>query len=295
MPTAIQNLITQFQTKEEEARAANIKRREQVTSIFDEIISRYGPEGTFGKGAEALLERQKVRDVGATAQRDIGRGLYGVRPYEQEWEAEVGAGARLRLEDIKMERLSTAQIGKAGFMERIEEPYPDYGVMMGAVSASEQAAASRYGANLAFETAKRGREARSYEQAKSHWAMEGLGGGAGPTQVSPPPGTGLGPTPGAGMGGEPWGMPGTGWEGVGAGVTAGAPAAPTERKAPATASLMMRYHRFKKGLQRQGIGEGSIAPYEVWYRANVGTGAEKYLAGKKPAGTYPGSAYMGTR
>lgn len=131
----IEELIAQYSEREEEARAANIRRQEQVTSIFDEIIARYGPGGTYGAAAEALLGQEKVRDVGATTQRDITRGLYGIRPYEQEWEATVGAPARLRLEDIKMERLSQAQLGKAGFLERIEEPYPDYGALMQAVSA----------------------------------------------------------------------------------------------------------------------------------------------------------------
>lgn len=287
----LQSLITQFQTKEAEARAANIKRREQVTSIFDEIIARYGPEGTYGKGAEALLERQKVRDVGATAQRDIGRGLYGIRPYEQEWEAGVGAEARLRLEDIKMERLSTAQMGKAGFMERIEEPYPDLSALMQAVSA--QAGAG----GMPGYAAPRQPSAPPGE----HPYMGTLG-GASLTQVSPPPGRGLGPTPGAGLGDEPWGMPGLGGavmpgpEAAVAGApTAGVPTAPTQRKAPQTASLISRYSRYKKQLQRQGIGAGSIASYDIWYRANVGTGAEQYLSRKQPTGTYPGSAYMGTR
>lgn len=130
MPTAMEDLMGQFAAKESEARAANIKRKQQIESIFDEIITRYGPSGTYGEAARALLERQKVRDVGATAQRDISRGMYGIRPYEAEWEAEVGAPARLKLEDIMMQRLSQAQVGKAGFLERIEEPYPDYGAIM---------------------------------------------------------------------------------------------------------------------------------------------------------------------
>ncbi len=134
--SAIQALIEQFSTKEAEARASNIERKEAIESIFDEIIARYGPGGTYGASAEAMLERQKVRDVGATTQRDISRGMYGIRPYEQEWEATTGAAARLKLEDIKMERLSSAQLGKAGFLEGIEETYPDYGALMQAVSAA---------------------------------------------------------------------------------------------------------------------------------------------------------------
>jgi len=46
--SAIQALIEQFSTKETEARASNIKRKEAIESIFDEIIARYGPGGTYG-------------------------------------------------------------------------------------------------------------------------------------------------------------------------------------------------------------------------------------------------------
>lgn len=131
----VNTLLNQYQKMADEARLSNLTRQKAIESIFDEIISRYGPGGGFGKGYEAELGKQKVRDVGAASQRDIGRGLYGIRPYEAEWESTTGAGARLKLEDIKMERLSSAQMGKAGFMERIEQPYPDYGPLASAYSA----------------------------------------------------------------------------------------------------------------------------------------------------------------
>lgn len=136
MATALEDLIKSFETKEAAARQANITRQAQITSIFDEIIARYGPEGTYGAAALEQLRGQKVRDVSAAKQTDISRGLYGVSPRETEWEAAVGAPARLKLEDIKMERLSQAQLGKAGFMERIEEPYPDYGALTAAAQAA---------------------------------------------------------------------------------------------------------------------------------------------------------------
>jgi len=134
----IDAILEAISKQEATASQANVARQAQVEAIFDEVISRYGPEGSYGKAAEILLGREKVRDVGATAQRDISRGMYGIRPYEQEWEAAVGAPARLKLEDIKMERLSQAQLGKAGFLERIEDEYPDYGL---AAQLASQAAA----------------------------------------------------------------------------------------------------------------------------------------------------------
>jgi len=147
----LEDIIAQMETAAEESRLANIRRQEQVSAIFDEIIARYGPGGTFGKGAEAILERQKIGDVGAGAQRWISAGLYGTEVgggLERAWESEVGAPARLRLEDIKMERLSQAQLGKAGFVERIEDVYPDYGMMAQLISqaANVPGAGGGYGA-----------------------------------------------------------------------------------------------------------------------------------------------------
>jgi len=136
-------LIESLSAKEEEAKAANLKRQAVIESIFDEVIARYGPEGTYGKAAETLIEKQKVRDVSATAQRDIGRGLYGIRPYEAEWEATTGAEARLKLEDIKMERLSQAQLSKAGFLEGITDEYPDYDSIASLVA--QAAGSANYG------------------------------------------------------------------------------------------------------------------------------------------------------
>lgn len=127
--SSLDEVLANLQSQESIARASNLQRKEQIEAIFDEVIARYGSEGTYGRAAELLIGQQKVRDVGATAQRDISRGMYGVRPYEQEWEAAVGAPARLKLEDIKMERLSQAQYAKAGFLTGIEEEYPDYGLV----------------------------------------------------------------------------------------------------------------------------------------------------------------------
>jgi len=124
----INAIIASLQQKEAQAYAANLARKEQVEGIYDAIIERYGAGGTFGTGFEAELEQAKTSAVGGAIQRDISRGLYGVTPYEATWEKEIGTPARLKLEDIKMEKLTSAEMAKAGFLERIEEPYPDYGL-----------------------------------------------------------------------------------------------------------------------------------------------------------------------
>lgn len=97
---------------------------------LDEFQSIVGEGPTFGKSYLDILERAKVRDVSATKQSDISRGLYGLRDRGTEWESSVGAGARLKLEDLLTERLSSALGAKASFLQSIEEPYPDYSGLM---------------------------------------------------------------------------------------------------------------------------------------------------------------------
>lgn len=129
----LEDIIAKYESAAEQAKAATAKREAEVTSIYDEIIARYGPAGTYGRAAEALLERAGEKAVGLGTQQLISSGLYGTQMgggLRTAWESEVGAPARLQIEDIKMERLSQAQLGKAGFVERIEDAYPDYGSLM---------------------------------------------------------------------------------------------------------------------------------------------------------------------
>ena len=136
------NLLQMFQQAEEKSRTANLQRAAQVEAIFDEIIERYKPGGSFGQGYAELLKGQKQREVGSGVQSMISSGLAGTTTAAglgRRWEAEVGAPARLKLEDIQMERLSGAQAQKAGFLERIEEPGPDFNALMQAYSAQASA------------------------------------------------------------------------------------------------------------------------------------------------------------
>lgn len=172
------------------ARRANEMRYAQAMSIYDEIIKRYQPGGTFGQAALGQLEKQKVRDVGKETQQMISSGLYGTTTtagLPGKWEAEVGAPARLRLEDIMMERLSQAQIGKAGFIERREDVYPDVGRYAGYAQQTAAAAPTRA-------------PQRSLAEFMREFAQPTLG-----TMFRPPGAggtggkvTGTGPTPGGG-------------------------------------------------------------------------------------------------
>ena len=252
--SAIEDLIKQFSTAQTSAIAANKQRQTAIESIFDEIIARYGPEGSYGKSAEALIEAQKVRDVGTTSQSDISRGLYGIRPYGAEWEATTGAKARLTLEDLRMERLSAAQTGKAGFLENITDQYPDYNALMQAVSAGSsiprRSITSSYGTRTPL-TSLPGRTAGVETPVGSYGA------------------TGAATTPGATATREPIQM-GRGYgpafqsQAELARISAGSTGATGKLSAPYTASLTNRYDRYKKAMKRHP--GAVVATYEQWYQ-----------------------------
>lgn len=120
----------------EQARQANIARRQQIESMYGEMMKRYQPGGAFERAGLGQIERARTKGVGKEMQQMISSGLFGTTTAAgtgRRWEAEVGAPSRLRLEDIMQQRLTGIQQQKAGFLERIQEPYPDYSKLMGAV------------------------------------------------------------------------------------------------------------------------------------------------------------------
>ena len=124
------NLQNELTSAVSQANTANQRRAEQAGAIYDEIINRYQPGGSFGKAALGQLETQKKKDVGKQTQGLISSGLYGTTTATglgKQWESDVGQPSRLRLEDLMMERLSQAQLGKASFLERQEDVGPDLG------------------------------------------------------------------------------------------------------------------------------------------------------------------------
>lgn len=129
-----ENQSKQLARLEEREATGKIGKGQQRT--LEKLRGLVGEESTFGKSYLDLLEKQKVRDVSSAQQSDISRGLYGLRNRGQEWESSVGAGARLKLEDLLTERLSGALGAKASFLQSIEEPYPDYNALMQANQAT---------------------------------------------------------------------------------------------------------------------------------------------------------------
>ena len=93
----------------------------EITGLLDQIIERYKIGGEFGKAELALLNRAKTKSLASTMQGMVSAGLAGTTVPTgagKKWEEEIGMPSRLRLEDIRTERLTGAMGAKAGFMER---------------------------------------------------------------------------------------------------------------------------------------------------------------------------------
>lgn len=196
--------LNELMAAQAEANKANELRYQQGMAIYDEIINRYQPGGTFGKAALGQLEKQKVRDVGAETQQLISSGLYGTTTAGgtgRRWEESVGAPARLRLEDIMMERLSQAQVGKAGFIERREDVGPGLGTIADLAAGIGQGqtggGATFAGPSPSFTSADLlARYQKSYEQFKAEQGTKGgvhtppITGKSKPTSTTQPTSTG---------------------------------------------------------------------------------------------------------
>lgn len=131
------DLVSGFQEREAAARAANIKREQEIRGIYGDIIGQYEEGGAFREAGLADIERTRTRAIGAGTQQMISSGLYGTTTAAAiPVQAEAGARqARLRLEDVLEQRTTEAKKGLASFAERIETPYPDYGLLVQAMMA----------------------------------------------------------------------------------------------------------------------------------------------------------------
>lgn len=128
----IEDYIQQSMNQANEARASNLKRYDEMMGIYNEIVTQYSPTGTFMTGGKAELEATKKRDVASATAQSIESGLYGTSipaTAGARWEQDIGATARLKLEDIRTERYASALGQKAGAIERREDVYPDYSMI----------------------------------------------------------------------------------------------------------------------------------------------------------------------
>lgn len=132
MPTNYESILADFEKREKRAREANVRREREIRGTYADIISRREEGGAFKLAGLADIERTKTQAIGAGTQQMISSGLFGTTTAASiPVQAEQAAGVqRLKLEDILEQRTTEAKLGLAGFVERIEDPYPDYSMLM---------------------------------------------------------------------------------------------------------------------------------------------------------------------
>ena len=173
------SLVADFQRREAAARAANIKREKEIRGIYGDLIAQSETGGAAKVAGLAEIEQGKTKAIGAGTQQMISSGMYGTTtaaaiPVQAENQASL---SRLKLEDMLYQRTEALKLGQAGFVERIEEPYPDYGMLVQAMMA--QASQQPTAAPAPVSTQP--------EQSLSDWMRKEFG---------PPPG-GYTPAPGS--------------------------------------------------------------------------------------------------
>lgn len=126
-------ILDQLQAQQVRTNLANKKREKEIRNLLSGVIEQYQPGGSFGAGVEADLARQKEKTVAEGTQAAISGGMANVVGGTQAigslgraFEEEIGAPTRLKLEDLRMERLAQAKQGLAGFVERIQNTGPNY-------------------------------------------------------------------------------------------------------------------------------------------------------------------------
>lgn len=187
----------------DKATAANEKRYKEITGIWDNIISQYQPGGSFGQGALAMYEQGKKGAMATGMQSLVSSGLSNTTVAAGlpiKYEQEVGTPFRLQLEDMRINRLSEAQAGKAGAIERRTDAYPDPNLFAGLTQGASNVSRGSSGTS----------SGSSYKQIGGFdWLNRSSGGGGGGGgsggEISGGFGSGFGDTSGGGSTTERYG------------------------------------------------------------------------------------------
>ena len=111
---------------EQEQKERTQARETEIRGLLDQLIGMYSPGGSFGQ--------QMVKEATASGMQNlVSSGLANTTSA-----ATIGMSARAKLEDLRFQGLASAIGGKAGFIERITDRLPDYGLIgqLGSVGGS---------------------------------------------------------------------------------------------------------------------------------------------------------------
>jgi len=129
------------QQAQNKAIAANKSREMEIRGLYESNKKALQPGGSWETAMLADIERQGEKIVSSESQQMISSGLYGTTAAASipgKVRREYTAPARLTLEDMLLQRRLQHNLDYAGFIERINNGYPD----LGAVERGYQAEAS---------------------------------------------------------------------------------------------------------------------------------------------------------
>jgi len=137
------NLAGLFQNIFEQTRLSNLAREQEIRGYLGELVDLSKPGSAYHKAQLSDIATQTEKGVSKEQSGLISSGLFGTTtsastPYR--WEKGFAQPARMKLEDLMQQRYASALGDYAGFVERIQEPYPDYGVLLQAMQMQGQAA-----------------------------------------------------------------------------------------------------------------------------------------------------------
>lgn len=95
-----------------------------TSAALEKAIAHYGPEGGYGAGVEAGLERGRVKAVAGGMQGLVSAGLAGTTMMGglgKKYEEEVAMPARARVEETRAERISGLEVLKAQIIQGATE------------------------------------------------------------------------------------------------------------------------------------------------------------------------------
>jgi len=137
-----QSLVDLYEQITSKAKADNVAREKEIRNIYANVLNEIsGSNASLRASGLKDIETQSKQLVGQETQQMISSGLYGTTTaagIPTKVASTFTQPARLKLEDLLSARKREVQLGLAGFVERIENPYPDYNALIQAQIAAAQ-------------------------------------------------------------------------------------------------------------------------------------------------------------
>lgn len=135
------SLTDMYEKMSQEALTKNTAREQEIRNIYADILTSIsGSESSLRASGLKDIENQANKLTGQQTQNLISSGLYGTTTaaaIPKQVATEFTQPSRMKLEDLISQKKQAAQLGLAGFVERIQNPYPDYNTLVQAMVSNQ--------------------------------------------------------------------------------------------------------------------------------------------------------------